>query len=327
MKPNSKISVIIPTYNYDLFIKEAIDSVLNQNYPQELIEIIVVDDGSSDNTATVVKQYDAARVQYHYQENQGKAAATKKAIELASGDYIFNLDADDFFLDGKLDAYVRIWEQYPEITHIGSIARFYKKEDPTYNVLEPISTDIADKVLDGDFLLQYFYKHNILLGGGSTFAAKASVLKSTPFPDGVDMYTDEFLILVALAQGKAFIFSKPYSVWRDHSNNYSGKQQTKEDVQRKGGRLLKSSEVLLDFVRKSRLFDEKFVNQYNIIHENRIITQKENLGEKTFSDKIRFLKSFTGNRWPGMQMVKSYKFLNRFVPTKALHKIKSLKNK
>src|SRR5437764_1056295 len=97
------ISVIIPTYNYARYIGEAIYSVLQQDYPKDKKEIIVFDDGSTDNTKDILNEFiENKTIRYFYQDNNGKASATYKAIQKASGKYIFNLDADDYFLPGKI---------------------------------------------------------------------------------------------------------------------------------------------------------------------------------------------------------------------------------
>ncbi|MDC9721962.1 MAG: glycosyltransferase family 2 protein [Urechidicola sp.] len=89
------ITVIIPAYNSEKFIRRAIDSVLNQLYKN--IEIIVIDDGSTDNTAKIIKSY-ADKVKYIYQENKGVASARNKGIINSNGTYIAFLDADDYVL-------------------------------------------------------------------------------------------------------------------------------------------------------------------------------------------------------------------------------------
>lgn len=117
-------SVIIPTYNYGKFIEEAIESVLNQNFPQEKIEIIVIDDDSTDNMREVTAKY-KERVRYISQKNSGKAWATKVGIDEANGKYIFNLDADDIFLPNKIQKIVNIFEKDRDIIHIGHPAIYW----------------------------------------------------------------------------------------------------------------------------------------------------------------------------------------------------------
>src|SRR3989338_10346077 len=93
------VSIIIPTYNNAKFISAAIDSAAKQTYPN--IEIIVVDDGSTDQTKNVILPYQH-RIRYIHQSNEGLAAARNKAIEKSKGDYLQFLDADDLIHPEKI---------------------------------------------------------------------------------------------------------------------------------------------------------------------------------------------------------------------------------
>ena len=96
------ISVIIPVYNGEKYVKDAIESIFNQSYKS--IEIIVIDDGSIDNTASIVSRF--PEVIYFFQENQGVASARNKGLSLAKGEYIAFLDADDTYLIDKLKIHI-----------------------------------------------------------------------------------------------------------------------------------------------------------------------------------------------------------------------------
>lgn len=102
-----RVSVIIPAYNGDRYISEAIDSVLAQTYSE--YEIIVVDDGSTDRTPEIVRQY-GDRVNYLSQTNQGVAASRNLGLAAARGKYIAFLDQDDLFLAHKLSTQVALLE-------------------------------------------------------------------------------------------------------------------------------------------------------------------------------------------------------------------------
>jgi glycosyltransferase involved in cell wall biosynthesis len=102
------VSVIIPTYNRAHLVVEAIQSVKAQSYPA--IQIIVVDDGSQDNTAQRVAQFE--NVEYYYQENRGQAAARNLGLSYAKGEYIASLDSDDIWHEDFLKAAVAAVEQY-----------------------------------------------------------------------------------------------------------------------------------------------------------------------------------------------------------------------
>jgi len=95
-----QVSVIIPTYNAARYLSDAIDSVLAQTYDE--FEIIVVDDGSTDETPGVVNKYDS-RVCYLSQQNAGVAAARNRGISESKGKYIAFLDADDTWFPNKLE--------------------------------------------------------------------------------------------------------------------------------------------------------------------------------------------------------------------------------
>lgn len=94
------ISVIIPVYNREKTIKRAIMSVLNQSYRD--MELIVIDDGSTDNSANVIQEIRDERLKYVYQPNQGACAARNHGIDIAKGDYIAFHDSDDIWLPEKL---------------------------------------------------------------------------------------------------------------------------------------------------------------------------------------------------------------------------------
>ena len=111
------VGVIIPAYNCDRYIAQAIDSVLQQEGCQ--CEIIVIDDGSTDSTAEVLKQY-GDRIRYIQQKNQGVAAARNHGIEVAQADLIAFLDADDYFFPGKLAAQAEILLKRPDVGMVHS---------------------------------------------------------------------------------------------------------------------------------------------------------------------------------------------------------------
>ena len=113
-----RVSVIIPVYNCDRYINQAIESIFAQTY--QSYEIIVIDDGSTDNTRKTMEPY-MEMIHYVYQQNQGVSAARNHGINLARGELIAFLDADDFFLPDKLTDQVRIFDTQPNlgIVHSG----------------------------------------------------------------------------------------------------------------------------------------------------------------------------------------------------------------
>lgn len=110
MTNNPLISVMMPTYNNGKYIKQAIESIYAQNYNN--IEIIVIDDGSTDNTKEILKQY--KDIKYFYIEHKGISFARNLALENSKGEYIAFLDSDDYWLPDKLNIQMQYLKNHPD---------------------------------------------------------------------------------------------------------------------------------------------------------------------------------------------------------------------
>ena len=111
-----KYSVVIPLYNKEHYIASTLRSVLAQTYPD--YEVIVVDDGSTDNSLQTCKTVQSDKIQIVQQANQGVSAARNKGIELAAGEYICFLDADDAWHPDYLQNIETIVQKYPQSANI-----------------------------------------------------------------------------------------------------------------------------------------------------------------------------------------------------------------
>ena len=122
---NPLVSVMIGAYNAAPYLGEAIESALGQDY--EPIELIVVDDGSTDGTAEVARRYSQARV--IQQENGGNGSARNRAVENASGELYAFLDADDLFTPGKLSLQKAALDADPTLDMVfGHVREFFSPE-------------------------------------------------------------------------------------------------------------------------------------------------------------------------------------------------------
>jgi glycosyltransferase involved in cell wall biosynthesis len=116
------ISVVIPSYNAGPLLGDALDSVLSQSHPAH--DIIVVDDGSTDNTAAIVRHYGDA-VRYIWQKNQGQAVARNTGIAAATGDWVALLDSDDVFLPDRLSRAAEMISAKPGLMVVYSAFDYY----------------------------------------------------------------------------------------------------------------------------------------------------------------------------------------------------------
>lgn len=162
-----KVSVIIPVYNSSKHIKECLESVINQTYKN--IEIIVVDDASSDNSTEIIKNLNDPRINIiQLKQNLGVARARNKGIEIATGDYICFLDSDDYWILDKLEKQVK----FIEANNYTFIYAGYKflKNNKTHIAHVPLSINYSQALKNTTiftstvmFNMQYLKKEDIYM--------------------------------------------------------------------------------------------------------------------------------------------------------------------
>lgn len=163
------VSVIIPNYNYACYLREAIDSALNQTYRN--IEIIVVDDGSQDNSAEVLESY-SDKIKFIQQQNQGVSAARNVGFQASSGDYIAFLDADDVWLPQKIEKQIK---RFLDDVELGLVHVGLEDIDADGNKLK-IHVDGLEGWVSQELLL---FKRPVILGGGSGMLIPRKIFEET----------------------------------------------------------------------------------------------------------------------------------------------------
>ena len=152
--PNSSlISVIIPVYNGEKYLAETIESVLNQSY--QYLDVIVIDDGSTDSSAAVAKQYFHS-IKYFYQPNKGLASALNQGISISWGEYISFLDADDLWLPDKLNLQMKSFEINPASDMVfGHMRQFFSPElDDAFKSNIALIEEIMPSYFKGSMLIK-----------------------------------------------------------------------------------------------------------------------------------------------------------------------------
>ncbi len=113
------VSIIIPTYNRSHFIGQTIESVIDQTYRHW--EMLIIDDGSTDNTSLMISRYKDSRIQYHRIDHCGVIGKVRNVgMELSNGDYLAFLDSDDLWRNDKLEFQLSLLSQYPDVSFIFS---------------------------------------------------------------------------------------------------------------------------------------------------------------------------------------------------------------
>lgn len=206
---NPLVSVIVPTFNCADLIHETIQSILNQTYKN--IELIIVDDGSTDNTAKIVNGFDDQRIQYIYTKNWGGPARPRNTgIKRAKGEYLAFLDADDYWKENKLEVQLT---QFDNSDIVGVGAQAIKIGDLTFHRQKRVTRDVT---LDFNGLLQC-----------GTAALSSLVVRNIGFlfdeNESFKFVEDfDFQLAMTLKTGKQIkILAQPLIYYRIHPQNNS----------------------------------------------------------------------------------------------------------
>ncbi|KLT66633.1 glycosyltransferase family 2 protein [Pedobacter sp. BMA] len=170
------VSIIIPLYNAEDFVKDCIYSAINQTWENK--EIIVVDDGSTDNSLNIVNSFNDERITVISQKNKGASAARNKGLEAARGKYIQFLDADDILGTEKIATQVKSLSTSEEHLSLCHTVHFDDGTDPFQYLPqnEWYSKDIADPI---DFLIKLYSGSDILPGFGGMIQPNAWLVPLT----------------------------------------------------------------------------------------------------------------------------------------------------
>jgi glycosyltransferase involved in cell wall biosynthesis len=177
-----KVSVVIPAYNHEHFIGPAIDSVLNQSLQD--FELIIVDDGSTDNTAAVIKKYSDPRIHYYFQENQDAFNTINRGIGLAKGDFVAILNSDDIYALNRLQRLVDIQKEtgaqclFTDVIPISDAGDEFTDPDFGWNVWHKKNRDFCHRAGN---LYTAFLKGNFMVTTSNLFITKDAVTKVGKF--------------------------------------------------------------------------------------------------------------------------------------------------
>ncbi len=205
------VSVIIPAYNAESFIKETIESALNQTYKN--IEVIVVDDGSTDNTEKIVKSIDDKRIKYIKQNNRGVSAARNKGIEVSKGEFIALLDHDDIWLPRKLEKQLPLFSD-PQVGLVFSDTIFFKDGRDLYSIYSKYKPPQG-------WVFRELLKRNFISCETVVIRKKALESLDEWFPEDMEM-SEEYDLFLRLAYKWKFDYvDEPLAKWRIHERNDS----------------------------------------------------------------------------------------------------------
>lgn len=213
MTPSTlQLSVIIPVYNGEHYIKTAVESVIGQRGCQ--FELIIVNDGSTDGTATTLKPY-RHLLRYFYQDNAGVSQARNFGVEQSYGKYIAFLDADDYFLPGKLAAQLAIFHGDPQL---GIVHSGWQRVDAHGNLIDEVAPWKTCPTLD----LVSWLEHKPVLPSAMMFRREL-LLQVGGFDTKLAAAEDVDLVLrLAIAGCQSRWLKKCTTAYRQHGQSAMG---------------------------------------------------------------------------------------------------------
>lgn len=211
-----KVSIIIPSFNCERYIAGTINSVLNQSFKD--IELIVVDDGSSDRTREIVSSF-GQPVRLIAQVNAGRCAARNRGIREASGEFICLLDHDDYWFPDKLALQVEQFQKHPDVGAVYSLYILWHV-DTDGKFPAPDSFDLSSypEVVDADFS-GWIYHLSLLdiYPLTSTIMFRAEVFGRCGVYDESLPYSEDWDLLLRVAREYQFIkLHRPTTLYRQH---------------------------------------------------------------------------------------------------------------
>lgn len=214
-----KISVIIPVYNEEDYLNECLDSIVNQSL--EDIEIICVDDGSTDNSLNILKSYESDnRIKIIPKENSGLGASRNVALDIAQGEYIVFMDSDDYLNLNALEALYDLAESKSLDCIIYKIANFNdrtRKESHTdYFDMSFLRDRVGDNVFDWSYVKDCLFQISVT---SPSKLFKRQMIENIRFPEGL-LFEDTLFFIKVLFNAQRMYFLDEYLYYRRiHSNS------------------------------------------------------------------------------------------------------------
>ena len=242
------VSVILPVFNEEKFIKKAIESVLNQTL--EDFELIIVNDGSTDATLDIIREFDDSRIRLINQSNQGPGASRNNALDIAEGDYVMFLDGDDFYKSNALEtAYGEITSNDCDIT----IFQILKYDGKSYSQnswfnLDNFAEDFENRVFNPHECRDFLF--DISVSAAQKIFRKEFIDDiHARFPEGIYFEDMPFFFYTFLSAERVSIIKEHLYVRRKHEGSIT------ESVDSKFLDTVGAGQILMDIFVENGWYD------------------------------------------------------------------------
>lgn len=301
-----KVSIIVPVYNTEKYLSKCIDSLINQT--EKDIEILILNDGSTDGSESIIKSYDDKRITYIKKENTGIGSTRNLGIKKAKGEYLMFIDSDDYIKNNCVE------ELYNYALKTNSelvISDFYKDLDGKFEIIK-IPDFKSSNLNDNPKII------NCVNLGPCNKIYKKSLLKNISFEENLKYEDAPFVIKALKNANKVSKLNKPLSYYVIHGNS----QTTIRDE--KIHDILEISKIIIDEL-KDDIYHDELVNLIVMIVTDYIIQLryiKNSNVRNSFIDKAFIMLNKLDSKWNKCEYMMRTTRIKRFIKShKSLLKI------
>lgn len=268
MTINSKISVIIPVYNVELWLRKCLDSLLNQTYSN--IEIILIDDGSTDGSSEICDEYSKkdTRIKAMHIKNSGQSVARNKGLDVAQGEYVLFIDSDDYLCDGEIiGKFINILKSSKCDFIYTSYCRFNDGNEAEITEILPIyltNKDVENK-LGKNILVDLINKNSFHHAPYLKVCRRDFILKNNLyFREGYYHEDAEWSFKIFYYAKKIVIYNEPWYMRRMRENSTITSKDEKSICKKLCDRLIISNELIAFFEERnvSNIIIDDLVRMY-----------------------------------------------------------------
>tara|TARA_Y100000022_G_C13243591_1_gene373662 strand:+ start:499 stop:1560 length:1062 start_codon:yes stop_codon:yes gene_type:complete len=264
VKSNSPlISVILPVYNSESYILKCLESLKNQS--NQNFELILIDDGSTDETLLISKKYLKIHFNHRYRLiinriNIGITKSLNKGVKVAKGKYLARADADDIYEPNRFELQLKFLEKNSNISLVGSNVKYIDKNEKFLN--------FSDLPIDHFNIWSRLFFHNPLIH--STIFFRRDIFKKSPYNEKFNTTQDYDMYCRIINCYKIVNIKKPLANYRIHNQSIS---KTKHHIQKRNTLMIQKNFYTLNFdnyfpLKKFKLFNNFFMSDYNHIINN-----------------------------------------------------------
>jgi glycosyltransferase involved in cell wall biosynthesis len=241
------VSIIIPVYNAEKYLKETVESALNQTWKNK--EIIIIDDGSTDNSLALANGYQNSHVSILSQQNRGTSAARNRGLKEAKGDYIQFLDSDDLLSPDKIEHQVKILQNNRNAITISSTIHFKGSLSPKNGPSPYEESFLFDDPNPVHFLINLYggySRYGSMVAIHSWLTPRALIDKAGPWNEDLTVDDDGEFFCRVILNSTQILKSEGFNYYRKHDNqiNLSAQNNYESLNSRLKSALLKKDNLL-----------------------------------------------------------------------------------